>query len=433
MSVSVTFHSGHRVLLASEFFMARRPIVDRQQDLVAHELLFCSITPQGELLPTAPLEDQPTSASVIADVYQHGLGRVIGDLMGTLHIDAAGLMSDIFSFLSPEKVVLEIAGVSGVTPEIGARLSELRDAGFHFALILHDEHGMTHGPVHELLPFVDGVRIDITGKDAAQLRQFCSTFQSHQKKLLAENVETIEQFKTCFDLGFDFFQGYYFMQPHILAGKKLSPSQMAITRLIALVTSDADNDEVEHCIKGDVTLGLNLLRIANTPAFSVHRIDSLRQALMVLGRNQLQRWLQIMLYAEPAAHGHIMMPLLAQATTRGRLMELLAQKLRPGNRSFADTAFTVGIMSLMDTLFSMPMDEILQQIPVVEEVSDALLQRQGFFGKLLSLVDYTEWRSKTDTLLQQTANELRLSHNDLYLIQLAAFEWSDHVTCSIRS
>lgn len=428
MSVSVTFHSGHRILLASEFFIARRPIVDRDQNLVAHELLFCNISPQGELPFSSTVEDQPTSASVVADVYQHGLGRVIGDLIGVLHIDADAVMSDIFDFLSPEKVVLAITGVQGVTPEVIARLDELTNAGFHFALILNGENR----DVDALLPYIEGVRIDITGKDEATLHHFCQTYRPHQKKLLAENVDSIEQFESCLKLGFDFFQGYYFMQPRILAGKKLSPSHMAITQLLGLVTSDAENDVIEHCIKGDVTLGLNLLRLANTPAFSVHRIDSLRQALMVLGRNQLQRWLQIMLYADRSTEGRPMLPLLAQATTRGRLMELLAQKLRPGNRSIADTGFTVGIMSLMDTLFSMPMDEILHQIPVIEEVSDALLHRQGYFGKLLALVEYTEWHSKTDTLLLQAIQELRLTHNDLYQLQLAAFEWSDHVTHSMR-
>lgn len=428
MSVSVTFRSGHRVLLESEFFMARRPIVDREQNLVAHELLFCNINTEGVAPPDLPVEDQPASESVIADVHQHGLSRVIGELMGVLHIDGAAIMSDIFSFLQPEKVVFAITGMREATPEILDRLRDLTEHGFHFALVINDETR----DVPALLPYVEGVRIDVTGKDEATLHRFCEIFRPHQKKLVAENVDTIAQFRTCHALGFDFFQGYYFLQPSILPGRKLSPSHMAITRAMTLVNSDAENDAIEHCIKSDVTLGLNLLRIANTPAFSVHRIDSLRQALMVLGRNQLQRWLQIMMYAEPSPDGQVMLPLLAQATIRGRLMELVGQKLRPGNRSIADTAFTVGIMSLMDTLFSMPMEEILQQIPVIDDVSDALLHRQGYYGKLLSLVEYTEWHSKADTLLLQAMQELRLTHNDLYQLQLAAFEWADHVTHGMR-
>lgn len=424
MSVSVTFRSGHRIMLASEFFMARRPVVDREQKLVAHELLFCHIAHDGEAPAAAPAEDQPTSASVIADVYQHGLARVIGDRMGIIHIDASALMSDIFSFLEPEKVVIEIADMPHPTPDITARLRELTAAGFHFALILHEDSG----DMSELMPFVEGVRIDITGKDEATLRRFCSTYHAHQKRLLAENVNTIEQFRQCHALGFDFFQGYHFLQPQIRADGKQPPSRLAIAKVIALLASDADNNEVEACIKSDVTLGLNLLRLANTPAFSAHRIESLHQALMVLGRNELERWLRVMLYAEPSANGQVMLPLLAQATTRGRLMELLAQKLRPGNRGIADTAFTVGIMSLMDTLFGVPMEQIVHQIAVTEEVSDALLHRHGYYGRLLSLAEYTEWRSTSDTLLQNALADLRLTHDDLYQLQLAAFEWSDHVT-----
>ena len=426
MSISVTFNSVHRILLASDFFMARRPVVDRNQNLVAHELLFCS--DDRSRPATGAAEEQPVSASVIADVYQHGMTRVIGDLVGILVIDPQAVMSDIFQFLPPDKVVLEIAEVHEVTPALLARLAELTQLGFHFALV---DSGNTPA-MASLLPYVDGVRIDIAGRDAGTLANLCAMYAPQGKRLLAEKVETAAQFATCLDLGFDYFQGYYFTRPAFKEGRKLAPSQLAITRLMALIASDADTSEIEEHIKGNVFLGLNLLRLVNTPAISAHRIDSLRQALMALGRNQLQRWLQVMLYADNDGQGSVMQPLLALATTRGRLMELVAQKLKPGNRGIADTAFTVGIMSLMDTLFGMPMEQILEQVPVVDDVSDALLHRAGYFGRLLDLVEYTEWRSKTDMQLLQAIHDLRLSHNDLYLLQLAAFEWSDHVTRSVR-
>ncbi|HYD93904.1 MAG TPA: EAL domain-containing protein [Noviherbaspirillum sp.] len=428
MSVSVTFSSAHRILLASEFFMARRPVVDRKQNLVAHELLFCNIAGEECLPAHDGGDEQPASASVIADVCEHGMSRVIGDLVGILYIGAEALMSDIFRFLPPQKVVLEIEDMPVLETALRERLAALAQAGFRFALVDNGANRVDS----PLLPFVEGVRLDIAGKDAAQLSRFCAAYRPLQKKLLAERVDTMDQFHACFELGFDFFQGYYFTQPTLLAGKKLSPSQLAITDLMALIASDADNSVIEEHIKRDVTLGLNLLRLANTPAFSAHRIDSLRQALMVLGRNQLQRWLQVMLYADGGSQGSATMPLLMQATTRGRMMELLAQKLRPGNRSYGDTGFTVGIMSLMDTLFGMSMEDLLGQIPVVEEVADALLRREGFFGKLLSLVECAEWHTRSATPLTQAMREWRLSHNDLYLLQLAAFEWSDQVTRSVH-
>ncbi len=199
-------------------------------------------------------------------------------------------------------------------------------------------------------------------------------------------------------------------------------------QLMALVTSDAGSHEIENAIKRDVSLGLNLLRLVNTPAAGIrHRIDSLSQALMILGRRQLQRWLQITLYAEPSRNGHCMSPLLSLATTRGRLLELLTEKLRPGNRALADQAFTVGIMSLMDALFSLPMPEILEQVPVVEEVSQALLLRKGFCGELLRLVEYLEQIKECANQLPLLLQQLSLSSDDLVEIEMEAFQWSDNV------
>jgi len=426
MSISVTFNSAHRILLASDFFMARRPVMDREQNLVAHELMFFS--DDRIIADSGDAGERPASRTVITDVYQHGMARVIGDLVGILYVDPQTIMGDVFDFLPPTKLVMEIADVHAVTPALLERLAELNRKGFHFALV--DNNGAVD--LSDLLPFVDGVRIDVTGKSEVELARLCAAYAPLGKRLLAEKVDTHEQFQVCYRLGFDYFQGYYFTVPVFAEGRKLAPSPLAIMSLLALIVSDADNAEIEDRIKGNVSLGLNLLRLANTPAFSTHRIDSLRQALMVLGRNQLQRWLQVMLYADNGNQGAIAMPLLDLATTRGRLMELLAQKLKPGNRGFADTGFTIGIMSLMDSLFGLPMEQILEQIPVVDEVADALLRREGYFGQLLRLVEYTEWHSKTDTQLLQAIRDLRLSHNDLYLLQLAAFEWSDHVTRGVR-
>ncbi|MFD2272253.1 EAL and HDOD domain-containing protein [Undibacterium arcticum] len=150
--------------------------------------------------------------------------------------------------------------------------------------------------------------------------------------------------------------------PVVLSGKKLEASELAILQLMALINSDADNHAIELSIKQDVSLGLNLLRLVNTPAAGGHqRIASIKQALLLMGRRQLQRWLQILLYTKSGKGTHMPSPLLLLATTRGRMLELIAQKTRPGNRNIADTAFTVGIMSLMDALFSLPLNDILEK------------------------------------------------------------------------
>ncbi|TYQ04263.1 UNVERIFIED_ORG: EAL and modified HD-GYP domain-containing signal transduction protein [Zoogloea ramigera] len=411
---------GARKLRVREFYLGRQPILDRNQALFGYELLFRN-EPVGPALVTDELS---ATAAVIAHASQLGMERTIGEARGFVNVDADVLLTDIFAFLPPQRVVLEIADTMVATPELLERMHELASHGFQFALHGSHEAGQTAA----LLPLVQYVKMDVHHTPLSILMQLAPQFHQQRKKLVAEKVETREEFKNALDLGFDYFQGYYFSKPVIMSGKKLSPSQLAVMELMTLVTSDADNPEIERAIKRDVSLALNLLRLVNTPAVGARqRIDSLGQALTLLGRRQLQRWLQIMLYAEPSKRGHSMTPLLMLATTRGRLLELLASRLRPREPHAADVAFTVGIMSLMDTLFGMPMYEILGQIPVIDEVAAALLDRAGFYGELLTLAESLERIEELDHQVLPALRELAMSPEELVELELAAFEWSDNV------
>ena len=226
----------------------------------------------------------------------------------------------------------------------------------------------------------------------------------------------------------DYFQGYYFAKPVIMSGKKLSPSQMAVMELMTLVTSEADNAEIERAIKKDVSLALNLLRLVNTPAVGARfRINSVGHALIVLGRRQLQRWLQILLYVKGAEFDS---PLLQMASTRGKTMELMMEKVKPSERVAADIGFTVGIMSLMDALFSVRMPEILDCVNVLDEVRDALLHRSGDYGDVLQLIELIE-RAQEGPELTGILHKLQVSPSELYAIQVAAFEWVNEYAHSI--
>lgn len=408
-------------LRVREFFLARQPIVNREQNLVGYELLFRGTQTNAAHI----INDLSATAAVIAHTSQLGLEKVVGDSIGFLNVDAAVLMSDIFQFLPREKVVLEIMETVKATPEVLQRISELATAGFQFAL---DDVIADSEDVKQLLPMVDIVKLDLRDMSSSALRKLAPRFKQSGKRLVAEKVESPMQFQACLELGFDYFQGYYFAKPVILTGKKLSPSQVAIMRLMKLLMSDADNHEIEEAIKRDVTLGLNLLRLVNTPAVGMrHRIDSLNQALLVLGREQLRRWLQIMLYAEPCKKGQSMTPLLSLASARGKLLELLAQAIYPNQRKMADTAFTVGIMSLLDALFGLPMENIVQEMPVVDEVSSALLFRDGHFGELLRVAECLEQTESNTDELPALLQRLALSDESLYQMEIAAFEWSNGI------
>ena len=410
----------HRV---KEFFLARQPILNRKQDLVAYELLFRTAA-DG---PANVTDDVLATASVIAHASELGLEKVIGDALGFVNVDAEVLMGDFIQFLPKGKVVLEVLETVEVTDEIAARVAQLAQAGYTFAL---DDVVAESDNVQKLLPLVKFVKFDISVMQESELCRLSRRFIAMGKSLLAEKVENLAQFQRCLDLGFDYFQGYYFARPLVLTGKKLSPSQVTIVRLIAQLAANADSADIERSIKQDASLALPLLRLVNTPVSGiVQRIDSIGQALAVLGKRQFNRWLQILLYAEPRKAGQAAAsPLLVLATTRGRLLELIAQKIRPDDRNIADVAFTVGTMSLMDALFGMPMDKILEQISVAHEVRDALLSRRGFYGDMLKLVESVEQVKEAGPPIASLLKKLHLSSDDFYSLQLAAFKWSNSIS-----
>jgi EAL and modified HD-GYP domain-containing signal transduction protein len=436
-------------LRVRDFYLGRQPVLDRNQSLFGYELLFRS-TPLGPANigegggaagaagAAAAAPGLSATATVIAHAAQLGLARAIGDAHCFLNVDTDVLGSDIYAFLPRERTVLELA--ASVVPDeaVLARLAELAGHGFQFALDGIGSGSAGAGAddparLQKLLPLARFVKLDLRKLDLRATPQpalaaLVARLHGMHKSVVADKVETREEYQACLDLGIDYFQGYYFARPSVLGGRKLSPSQMAVLELMNLVTSDVDNADIERAVKRDASVALNLLRLVNTPAVGARqRIDSLSQALLVLGRRQLQRWLQIMLYAEPGTRGHNQTPLLMLATTRGRLMELLAKRLRPGQRHLSEIAFTVGIMSLMDVLFGIPMADIVEQIPVSEEIANALLRRGGFFGELLKLAECIEQPDQQEEGALPALRGLAMSGDDMVELEMSAFQWSDNV------
>ena len=402
-----------------EFYLARQPILGRDQKLVAFELLFRA-APEHE---DAQLTDHAAAtAAVISHASQLGMHQVVGEQVAFVNVDEVVLMSDFVRFLPPDKVILEILETVQPTPQLLGRIRELKELGFKFALddvIGHSEQ------VSKLRNLVDVIKIDLQGVGGPdELAGLVHALRGPQQKLLAEKVETVEEFQLCLELGFEYFQGYYFARPAILSGKKITPSELVLLRLLDLIHSEADNEVIEAAVKRDALLSLNLLRLVNghLTGTGAARVVSISQALAQLGRSQLQRWVQILLYSGPEGNVELNSPLLQMATTRGRLLELMTLTLRPGDVAGANTAFTVGIMSLMDALFDVPMRTILDKVDISWDVRTALLERGGDYGAMLSVAEGLE-RTEPGRDMAAALAHLGLSVKQVREIELAAFGW----------
>ena len=320
--------------------------------------------------------------------------------------------------------MLEILQSVPTTPEVIARCRELRDKGF--ALAVESSGEMTQAR-RKLLELAEIIRIDVLALDAARLAALVQQLKPFSKKLLAEKVESAAQVDLCMSLGFDLFQGYYFTKPALIAGRQLNPSQVALLRLLDLVLQDAETSEIENAFKVEPGLTVNMLRLTNSVSngLTTH-ITSLRHAITILGRRQLQRWLQLLIYTNPKGGAQGDNPLLPLAATRGRLIELLAERVMPRNREFADQGFMVGIMSLMPALLGVAMEEILTQLPVAQRVKLALVEQTGLHGQLLQLAAATE---QTDQAVLEEARQ-RLPAISLQFLEESlqqAFFWSNNL------
>lgn len=373
---------------SSQIFLGRQPILGREQQLLAYELLFR----EGPVVAGNAVEivdPSHATATVIANAFTElSANEALGPYRGYINVDQEFLFNDLIEALPPKVVVLEILESVQPVPAVIDRCRQLRDKGFSLAI---DDVVQVEDAYLPLIELADIIKVDVLNADAAKLETLVQQLRPLGKKLLAEKVESAEQAELCKRLGFELFQGYYFAKPAIIVGKKLNPSQIALLRLLGLIMQDAETSEIENAFKVEPGLTVNMLRLTNSVGSGLTtRITSLRHAITILGRRQLQRWLQLLIYTNPKGGVQADNPLLPLAATRGRLLELLSDRLQPRNREFADQGFMVGIMSLMPALLGVPMEEILAQLPVALRVRQALVEETGQHGQLLKLARATE-------------------------------------------
>ncbi|MGD9786834.1 MAG: EAL and HDOD domain-containing protein [Sulfuricellaceae bacterium] len=367
-----------------DFFLGRQPILNREQNIVAYELLFRS---SGGSNAANVADDLSATANVILQAFADlGIDTVLSSHRGFINVSADLLMSEMVELLPRDRVVLELLETITITPEVVERCRELKAKGFSLALddFLFDD---VYLPLFDI---VDVIKIDLLALKPGQLEVYVNRLRHWPVQLLAEKIDTPEQARRCMELGFELFQGYYFAKPAILSGRRADPAHLALLKLLGLVLSDAETTELEQIFKRDPGLTYNLLKLVNSVAMGMRqKITSLNHAIVVLGRHQLQRWLQLLLFAHRSA-GNLNDPLLQLAATRGRLMELLAARVAPGNRQTEEQAFMAGIMSLIDTLLAMPKEEIVDQLNLPDAVRNAILNRQGVLGEMLRLGEVME-------------------------------------------
>jgi c-di-GMP phosphodiesterase len=404
-------------VLASNIFVGRQPIFNRKQEVVAYELLYRAgnVDNYAEF----PDGDRATTEVIINSVLDIGLESIVGVHPAYFNLTGSFIRGDHPLPLDNNLVVLEI--LEDIKPDQHVIDGMRRLAANDFTIALDDF--VYSNEIIPLLEMAHIVKMEVMGKSEADLRERIKQLEPYQVKLLAEKVETHEEFEMCKALGFEYFQGYFLCKPHIIEGRSMPANRLVILSLLGkLQDPNADIEELEQLIVQDVSLTYRLLRFINSAAFALGReVESVHQALLLIGTNTIKKWVNLLLLARIDDKPR---ELMRTALIRGHMCELLADlHNHPRDR---DQYFTCGLFSVLDALMDQPMEQLLAELPLNSEVKRALLENEGEAGKVLTeVLNYEKgaWQELLDS---------GISAHDLRGCYLQSVLWADQSMGSLH-
>lgn len=372
------------MLAPDNCLFAYQPVLDRKSQTVAIAVLY----QHDESTHLDEDNDAVATARVVVNAY---LNSEVVELLGLrkvfVKIDAYFLESGMIAMLPAQRTVLELAPHGLATEAVKDLCKDFRRMGYSFAL---GDYVPTPS-MSALLDAVDIVKLDIRATPRDRLAEAVEALREKPVRLLAEKVESQQDFDECLALGFDLFQGHYFAHPKLLVARRPDPRRANVLSILSCLDQEAGDKEVEDALKLSPDLILHLLRLVNSAAFGVRtQVGSMREALNLFGRSKLGKWLQILLFisSESDDGGWALFELAAK---RGRMIELLVQDVtHQRGASQQDRGFMVGMLSLVDVLLGSPLEDILPRIGVVEEIQRAILVKSGALGVLLQICEALE-------------------------------------------
>ncbi len=392
-------------------YVARQPIFDENDRIFAYELLYRNTSSRN----MAEVDDNLyATARVLVNTLNYiGLNTLTHGHPAFIKVDDKILRDDIIDAISPAYFILEILESTVMTTDLLKRIEALHAKGYRFALNRYHFDNDFFLRFRSLLALVDYVKIDIQHADNPA--EILSALSDYTFTFIAEKIEDRETWEKAHSYGFTCFQGYYFSIPDLLKKENFDPDSALLLDLIYLLKSRAPLDELLARFDTSPYLALNLLKfIQLNEGLSHDAVSSVEQALVVVGRERLSSWLELMFYADGDAsvfneNVHAKQ-ITQQALQRAYLMEELAYITKKSTH-IANAAYMTGILSMNEMMFHDSFAELLKQINVNKQIEEALLHKKGDVGRLLELVIAIE----KDDLLRISAIllELEISEREL--------------------
>ncbi len=400
----------------SDVFIARQPIFDVNLVVYAYELLFRQ---SGEAVAANVTDgDGATSHVMLSSFVDIGLNNLVGEHIAFFNLTHHFLANPDLIVVPPDQVVLEILEDVEPSDEIIRNVRELKKRGYTIALddFIYDDAFIP------LLECVDIVKVDVTLENHAKIKAELKNYKPFKVKLLAEKIETYEEFEFFKELGFEYFQGYFFAKPTIVQGKGLSPNKLSLLQLVAKVNDpDVEIDELSQIISTDISLSHKVLKYINSPSSGIRAtIDSIQQAVTLLGLATIKNWVTVMALS---SHSSKPLELSTTALVRAKLCEGLAKH---NHLDKPDSYFTIGLFSTLDAMMDQSFDVLMNELPLTDEAKLGLIDHKGSYGEALQCAFSME-QSDFSVLDFMGLDLAEIS--DLYL---DAIKWADDMLRSAR-
>jgi len=399
-----------------EAFIARQPIFDRKQNVVAYELLFRSSL---ENYFDATDGDQATSKVIANSFLLFGIEKITGGKKAFINFTHDLLIREYVTLLPERILVVEILESVEPTDQLVEACRKLRQGGYILAL---DDFRYEQG-YDALLSLAHIIKVDFLATGVEERRRLADKFAPKGIKMLAEKVESREEFEQAVEMGYSYFQGYFFSKPVIISGRDIPAFKMNYLRMLKeLNQPEFDFGRVEDIIKSEVSLSYKLLKYLNSAFFGFRsKITSIRQAVTLLGENETRKWASLMTLASMGEDRPA--ELIVTAITRAKFCELIAPQIGLRHRTF--DLFLLGMFSVIDALMDRPLEEILQEMSLTEDVEKALLGEANGLREVFDLIlayEQADWKTVSRTIAKFKVDET--IPPTLYMESL---EWADQI------
>lgn len=396
----------------SKICLARQPILNLDESIVAYEMLFRQLNSTEANV----IDGTAATADVIMNVFNNiGLSNVIGDRKAFINFDQYLIQSDLINILPKDRVVIEVLEDVTVNEDLFNHLKSLVSAGYTLAI----DDFIDNDSTQQLFNLVEIMKIDISDYNEEQLKKYAMLGKQHNLTLLAERVETKQEFEMCKALGFELYQGYFFAKPEYIEKKAIPSNKLAIMEILNDITSDNSIDEIQRKINQDVSISYKLLRYINSAG--LHRdveICSIQDAISLIGIKPLYRWLTLFLFTNDSKEdNNKTSSLFSTALTRAFFLEYIAQQT---HKKIANNLFILGMFSYLDTLLSMPFSEILEEISISPEIKDALINNTGPYKdyyQLALLINTDNFNELNNTVMALSLSDNAITEATLYAMQ----------------